>query len=96
MAEEARGNVGIGILNYRHHDQSGNDEFHILKAVHLAYSAPYQIAENDKIKTDGNCRRNQGLQPDSGKASYFFYDDRFESDKFMIAKHSYRIASGCV
>ena len=79
-AEERRDDVGIGVRDHRHHDESGGDELHVVETADLAHPPADQAAEYDEVESRGDSRGQDGLAPDAHDAAEFADHDGLKAD----------------
>tara|TARA_R110002073_G_scaffold201952_2_gene361263 strand:+ start:37 stop:324 length:288 start_codon:yes stop_codon:yes gene_type:complete len=87
VTEERRDHIRIGILYNRHHDEARHDKLHVLVSTHFADAPTDQVPKDYEVEPDRDCWWHQSLQPDSGKASNFLYDNSFKRYVFVIREH---------
>ena len=73
--EKRGGNIGIGVVDYRHHDDPRRNEFHVGEPAHHADTGADQVAEYDEVKRHADRRRQHGLHPDTYEPGDLLGDD---------------------
>ena len=86
-AVEGRHHVGVGIGDHGHHDEPGDNEFHVAESLHVTNARANEIAEDNEIQRRGNHRRQHRLDPDACIAQDFLGQDGAKCDEFFPPGH---------